>query len=197
MSTPSLSSRCSHPNPTYAYPPPCPRPPRALTPAPSLLQCFNPNLTFAPRTPSPTSPLPPLRHCSNPCFTSAYHPPSPRPSHPPRPIPLPPLVLSEEASRAWPLGLVLFYLDRYHEAANSLDTDISLFEAKFEESATDERIWQAAAIIRAAQQAGGDVANIVAGLRPLDIAEPDVLRRTVYDVRQREQKNGCAFCFCI
>eukprot|EP00904_Undaria_pinnatifida_P000176 jgi/Undpi1/10159/HiC_scaffold_28.g12612.m1 len=90
--------------------------------------------------------------------------------------------LSEKASRAWPLGLVLFYLDRYHEAANSLDTDISLFEAKFEESATDERIWQAAAIIRAAQQAGGNVANIVAGLRPLDIAEPDVLRRTVYDL---------------
>ncbi|CAN0121775.1 unnamed protein product, partial [Laminaria digitata] len=91
-------------------------------------------------------------------------------------------ILSEKASRAWPLGLVLFYLDRYDEAATSLDTDISLFEAQFEESATDERIWQAAASIREARQAGGDVAKVVAELRPLEIAEPDVLRRTVYEL---------------
>ncbi|CAN0587051.1 unnamed protein product, partial [Ectocarpus sp. 12 AP-2014] len=46
------------------------------------------------------------------------------------------------SSRTWPLGVVLYYLGRYEEAAVRLDTDIRSFEKQFEECATDERIWQ-------------------------------------------------------
>lgn len=57
------------------------------------------------------------------------------------------------------------------------------FETRFEESATDERIWQAAATIRGARAAGADVAQVAAGLPPLEIPEQNNLRRTVYEVQ--------------
>lgn len=90
---------------------------------------------------------------------------------------------SRPSSRTWPLGLVLFYLGRYEEAAVRLDTDIRYFETQFEECATDERIWQAAAMIRGAREAGADVEQVAAGLPPLQIPERNALRRTVYRVR--------------
>lgn len=64
-------------------------------------------------------------------------PPSP-PACPPPACPL----HSPPSSRTWPLGVVLYYLGRYEEAAVRLDTDIRSFETQFEECATDERIWQ-------------------------------------------------------
>ncbi|CAM9535300.1 unnamed protein product [Scytosiphon promiscuus] len=90
--------------------------------------------------------------------------------------------LSRPNSRTWPLGVVLFYLGRYEESAVRLDTDIRSFEKQFEESATDERIWQAAAWIRGAREAGADVEQVAAALPPLPITEPNALRRTVYNM---------------
>eukprot|EP00903_Cladosiphon_okamuranus_P020147 g18497.t1 len=90
--------------------------------------------------------------------------------------------LSPPSARTWPLGLVLYYLGRYEESAVRLDTDIRSFEKQFEECATDERIWQAAAWIRGAREAGADVAAVAAALPPLPIPEPNALRRTVYNM---------------
>ncbi|CAM9574942.1 unnamed protein product [Pylaiella littoralis] len=90
--------------------------------------------------------------------------------------------LSPPSARTWPLGLVLYYLGRYEEAAVRLDTDIRSFEKQFEECATDERIWQAAAWIRGAGEAGADVEQVAAALPPLSIPEPNALRRTVYNM---------------
>ncbi|CBN77475.1 conserved unknown protein [Ectocarpus siliculosus] len=90
--------------------------------------------------------------------------------------------LSPPSARTWPLGVILYYLGRYEEAAVRLDTDIRSFEKQFEECATDERIWQAAAWIRGAREAGADVEQVAAALPPLPISEPNALRRTVYNM---------------
>lgn len=81
--------------------------------------------------------------------------------------------------------MTLFYLDRYSEAAQKLDGDIRSFEDTFEESATDERIWQAAALIRDARTGGvtaEGIASIVAGLPDLEFKDPGALRKTAYEV---------------
>ncbi|CAN0043643.1 unnamed protein product, partial [Sphacelaria rigidula] len=94
--------------------------------------------------------------------------------------------ISHPGSRTWPLGLVLFYTDAFDKAVDVLETDIHGFENKFEEAATDERIWQAAAMFRGARVAGGATAEglskIAAALPPLEIEEPIRLRKTVYEV---------------
>lgn len=82
--------------------------------------------------------------------------------------------------------MVLFYLGRYAEALEKINVDIHSFETKFEESATDERIWRAAALICQARVEGvpaEGIAAIVAGLPELEFKESE-LRRIVYDVSQ-------------
>lgn len=105
-----------------------------------------------------------------------YLPPNPKPFSLPTSRP--------PDARSWPLGLVLFYLGRYDEAIARLETDIQYFEDRFDESATDERIWQAAAKIQAARAAGKDTARVAKGLPPLVKTEPNALRRTTYEVRR-------------
>lgn len=94
---------------------------------------------------------------------------------------------SGQPTRTWPLGPTLFYLDRFEEAAGRLDTDIRLFERQFEDSATDERIWRAAALIADAKERdGADAVVPVAKLPPLEIKETTPLRRAVYEVSRRQ-----------
>ena len=85
---------------------------------------------------------------------------------------------------------MLFYLGRYEEAIASLERDIRSFEKRFEESATDERIWQAAAKIRGARAVGENAAQVAGGLPELPIPEPNALRRTVYEVIKKLGYDG-------
>lgn len=81
--------------------------------------------------------------------------------------------------------MVLYYLDRNGDAKATLEVDIGSFEKKFEESATDERIWRAAALIRESRLSGDspeDTAAIVARLPDLEFKDPGPLRKMAHDV---------------
>lgn len=57
--------------------------------------------------------------------------------------------LSHGSKYLWQRGLTLFYLERYGEAADDLGQNAELYETKFHEPATEERLLWAAALAKA------------------------------------------------
>ncbi|CAM9333349.1 unnamed protein product [Choristocarpus tenellus] len=89
---------------------------------------------------------------------------------------------SEKVRYTWPLGLGLFYLERYSDVVNQLESDITYFEGKFGDSATDERIFRAASLMHLARLKGEPLEGVAESIQPLEIKEPTFLRRTVHEL---------------
>jgi hypothetical protein len=70
--------------------------------------------------------------------------------------------------------LVLFYLGRYADAAQQLRNDAVIYEAKFEENGTDERLWALAADALAQTPPSGEPAA------ELPFKESNIVRAKLY-----------------